>query len=191
MDMEINEKRLIEVEEAELVERSRGRATGIILYGEAEARKGLKEGESEIGVLSEEQVQWLNLRAHGLTSKQACSLLGTDNSLPLFWEAGGNSGDLFHCCLAGVKRIEADNLEDDIWQKAIIGTGGSEERRFALKGRKPEYKDSYQGGGDVVTQLKVTINGEEFDTSARFKPGVKGYSEEESSESAEDGMEER
>lgn len=142
------------------------RERGIIRYGRLMAEKA---GEDGIGELSCEQVMYLSLRSVGVGTVEACGLIGIDVTMPLVWEAESGSGSWYMMCMEGIRKLEADVLEESMWASVLGGHTKEAERMFMLKGRKPQYRDNYQAQVTAVTQIRVSIDNNDFDVSANFK----------------------
>ena len=142
------------------------RERGIIRYGKLMA---MRADEKTVGELSDEQVMYVSLRSVGVRSDKACQLIGVDVTMPLVWEAESASGSWYMMCMEGVRKLEADLLEEDMWANVLAGNTKEAERMFALKGRKPQYRDNYQTQVTAVTQVRVSLDNMDFDVSANFK----------------------
>lgn len=75
----------------------------------------------------------------------------------------------FQSIISAVKASEANMLESVVWKNALDNPSASIERMFALKSRKQEYKDNGQAPAQSVTNVRISIDGQDFDVSANFK----------------------
>ena len=59
-----------------------------------------------------------------------------------------------------------------LWRNASGKSAASIERMFALKAKRPEYKDNAPASGDQLTRLHITLNGQELklETDTSDKP---------------------
>lgn len=148
------------------------KGTSVIKYGLLMALK-MRDGKATIEDLAMEltmaQAQYLNMRANGVMSRDACKALGIEQTMPLLWQAESEQDSVFMQCIDGLKKLEADTVEEIVWQRAMGMGGAVAERQMAIKARKPEYRDNFQTQVNMITQVRITRNGEEFDTSANYK----------------------
>ena len=68
-----------------------------------------------------------------------------------------------------LKSAEATLAESKLWRNVIDGDGTGLSTFFALKARKAEYKENGQPVSQTVTNVRISIEGQEFDVSANFK----------------------
>ena len=68
-----------------------------------------------------------------------------------------------------IKQAEAMMLESVVWDQAMNNPKASIERMFALKSRMSEYKDNAVATGQTVTNVRISIDGQDFDVSASMK----------------------
>lgn len=75
----------------------------------------------------------------------------------------------FMTVLNQIKMAEAMMLEARVWDEALNNPKASIERMFALKSRMAEYKDNAPPQGNTVTNVRISIDGQDYDASATFK----------------------
>lgn len=75
----------------------------------------------------------------------------------------------FSSVLAQIKQAEAMMLEARVWDEALNNPKASIERMFALKSRMAEYKDNAPPQGQTITNVRISIDGQDYDASASFK----------------------
>lgn len=152
--------------------------SALILYGLELARKDFdkgnlltdgKEQQEFLDSVSAEQAVYLNMRGAGLMPAEACQAMGINRAMPMLWEEQSAKSGIYNQCIKILKQMEADDLEAVVWKKALTDKNASIERMFALKSRKNEYKDNAPPVTNNVTQLRITVDGMNFDTSANFK----------------------
>ena len=146
--------------------------TGILMLAialSAKARAG--KDEQSVAVPDQVQIQYVNMRAAGMTQAEACKLLGIDRAMPMLWEEVSDKDSVYAQCVRIIKRIEAENLEAVVWRRATTVASASLERMFALKSRMSEYKDNAPAA-TFKPQIRITIGGKNFDTAANLKEVV-------------------
>lgn len=109
----------------------------------------------------------ISLRADGWTDKEIASGLGLGRAVIAVW---AESDDLYKACLDFIKDIETADAEQITWRNAIENPNANIERMFALKARKPEYRDNAQLPSSQSVNLRISLDGLPFDTSANLKP---------------------
>ncbi len=119
-------------------------------------RKETREVAELVRELSSEQVMYLNLRAQGYLSTEICARLGINRADVVFWE---EDSALFKSCLLAIKRIEADDAEEFMWDLVRKDPNSGSERAFALRGRKPEYQEGNRSTGINQTAVYITVSG--------------------------------
>ena len=80
--------------------------------------------------------------------------------------------ELFSYMLTAIYDSIIADTELLLWRNASGKSAASIERMFALKAKRPEYKDNAPASGDQLTRLNITINGEQvkLDTDTTNKP---------------------
>ena len=101
----------------------------------------------------------ISLRAEGWTDKEVCKGLGIGRSQLAIWQ---ESDDLYKACIAFIKSIETDDAEQITWRNAINDNTATSERMFALRARKPEYRDNAQIPEANTINLYVGIEGKDI-----------------------------
>ena len=106
----------------------------------------------------------------------ACRMMGADHptamnkvkAMPIaimLWQ----KDPAFTAIMNQIKQAEAMMLESVVWDQALNNPKASIERMFALKSRMNEYKDNAVATGQTVTNVRISIDGQDFDVSASFK----------------------
>lgn len=116
-------------------------------------------------VLGERAINYLYARFNGMVHHQALELY---NVSPVEVELWSKKQE-FTSILGVLKSAEASMAESKLWRNVIDGDGTGLNSFFALKARKSEYKENSQPVTQSVTNLKITIDGQDFNTSASFK----------------------
>lgn len=151
--------------------------SALIQYGSTLARKDFDKGlllsdgkstDTFSDTITEQQATYLNMRGAGLTPNECCQLLGINRATPMLWEETENKAGTFNQCVQIIRAIEADDLEATVWKSAKEGKSDIL-KMFALKSRKNEYKDNAAPVTTNNMMLRITIDGDNFDTSASFK----------------------
>ena len=137
---------------------------GVAMYAKNSKQALLTEGDTAVCVQDEElllvpQVQYLNMIASGISSAKACKALCIDRATPLLWASQKNKDGVFNQCMRIVKQIQADDLEEVVWEEALNNPKSTIMKMFALKARKDEYKDNATPVSNVQTNINVTIDG--------------------------------
>lgn len=101
----------------------------------------------------------VSLRADGWTDKEVCKGLGIGRSQLAIWQ---ESDDLYKACIEFIKNIETDDAEQITWRNAIQDKDANSERMFALRARKPEYRDNAQVPESATVNLYVGIEGKDI-----------------------------
>ena len=151
------------------VEDYRDMSTGLIQYGVLLAGKAKNDGKLEgEDKLTMEQACYLNMRGQGLTNREACELMGISRAMPLLWEEEGETEGIFNQCLKAVEMLETKDLEDIVWRRALKDGKADILRMFALKARDSRYKDNAPAMGPTNVMIRVSVDGQQFDTSANL-----------------------
>jgi hypothetical protein len=148
----------------------------LIRYGESLYKKSL-EGKKLLGdgrdycaeiMLTEQQVQFLNMLTLGLSNRDACNILKINRAMPLLWSGSEEEDGIFNQCLGIIKDLQADDLEDEVWNEAINNKKATLLKMYALKARKDEYKENAPPATNMQTTIIVKIGGKDYDKSINF-----------------------
>lgn len=122
--------------------------------------------------LTPQQVQYLNMRMDGISTKKSCELLKIDQAYPLLWEEEGEKNSVYRFCVEALRLIQAKQAEDVVWDKAI-NEGKELMLMFAVKSRLDEYKDNAKATGANVVQVNISVDKEPFvvDTNTKIIEG--------------------
>jgi hypothetical protein len=126
-------------------------------------------GRDAVEIMSFDRVAYINILGAGYSSEDACAALGIDVVQPYLWLEEEDKDGIMHQCMSLLKRMQADTLEEDVWEQAIRNPKATILKMFALKARKDEYKDNAQPVTNIQTNLHVTIGGKDYDISANYK----------------------
>jgi len=97
----------------------------------------------------------------------ACTILGIKKSELIIWI---KTNKLFARCYEILKEAEAEQAESVLWSGASSQHNkDSISRMFALKARKPEYRENAPAPGDTVVNVRISVDGQDFNSSAGFK----------------------
>lgn len=169
---------------AECFEKFGREDSSLMQMARVEAEKGLQkrlesgkvkelegDGTGAIAELGQVQVMYLNMLAEGFTVPEACYMCGLDMVTPYMWEVQGRDG-LFGEAMKIVREIETRSLESVVWAEASRGSKSENLKMFALKSRRPEYKDNFTAPTNVQTFIRVSLDGVPFDTSINYRAEV-------------------
>lgn len=120
-------------------------------------------------MLSDDQLEYINRydNSDNTTMADVCADMGIRKSTVIMWQ---RSNKLFNACIELIKQTEAEQAESCLWSGATdINSKDSISRMFALKARKPEYRDNAIIPAANVVSIRVTIDSKDFDTSASMK----------------------
>jgi len=98
----------------------------------------------------------ISLRADGWTNSEIASGLGFSKSKLLIWE---KQNKLFAACIEFIKSMEADESEQKLWKHLTKQNSPDISTYFALKGRKPEYRDNAPMPTTNAVNLRIAFNG--------------------------------
>ena len=140
---------------------------GLLMFRKTQGDTKLLEGEVDSLYdapipLTGEQVGYLNMRMQGLSMKNSCQLLKIDMAYPLLWEEELGIKSVYGFCLEAVKRTQAINLEDVVWDKAMTDDSKGLMAMFALKSRMSEYKDNAPANNNTAVQVNISVNGNKY-----------------------------
>lgn len=132
--------------------------------------------ENQAMELTSQQVQYLNMRMDGLSTRDACKGLQLDMAMPLLWEETADKDGVYSCCLKVLEQVKAKQLEDFVIDKAMVDSNWRRDtvRMFVMKRFMPEYRENAaQVTGavqvnisvanqpfEVVTETKIVENGD-------------------------------
>ena len=116
-------------------------------------------------ILGARTIGYLYARINGLVHHEAVELC---NVSPVEVEMWSKKPE-FSSILNVLKSAEATLAESKLWRNVIDSDGTGLPTMFALKARKAEYKENGQPVSQTVTNVRISIEGQEFDVSANFK----------------------
>jgi hypothetical protein len=128
------------------------------------------EGSKESLPLSLVQIQYLNMRMVGLSRTDACKALGISSASPMLWEEESGKTSLYCCCVDAIKRKQADELEDNMWDTAMNDSSSRRDimKMFLIKPRKPEYKEN-STMVNVPVQVNISVDREPYVVDSSIK----------------------
>lgn len=98
----------------------------------------------------------ISLRADGWTNSEIASGLGFSKSKLLIWE---KQNKLFAACIEFIKSMEAEESEQKLWKHLTKQNSPDISTYFALKGRKPEYRDNAPMPTTNAVNLRIAFDG--------------------------------
>lgn len=122
-------------------------------------QKALQSGCSEL-FLSDRQKRYLSIRSTGGDPYEWFAPI----EITLWMR-----DKLFSACVDLIKDAEASQAEAMTWRMACTNPNSNIERMFAIKSRRPEYRDNVPPPAQTVTNVRITLNGNDFDVSADCK----------------------
>lgn len=153
--------------------------TAILQYGERKhvtamsKVPALPSGEKAPVCLAREmldvQVQYLNMLGAGIRSQRACEVLGISLITPVVWLEEADGDSIYTYCIGLVKKMQADLLEDDVWNEALTNNKAYLLKMFALKARKDEYKDNAAPLNNMETNIFVKIGEKDYNVAVNYK----------------------
>lgn len=111
--------------------------------------------------LSPQAYLYLLMIDQDITPAIACKALQISKSQPILWS---KDNKLYTAILDAIKEAQAEQLEAEIWQSPQ-----GIERMFALKARKPEYKDNAPPAAPPAINLNVTIDNRQIEIREHYK----------------------
>jgi predicted DNA-binding protein YlxM (UPF0122 family) len=115
--------------------------------------------------LQEEYLQAID--QNDSTIKEICDEMRISKTTIIIWI---KTNKLFAKCIELIKEAEAEQIESVVTKAAQDSNSADNiSRMFALKARKPEYRDNAVLTGATIVNVRVTVDGENFDTSASVK----------------------
>jgi hypothetical protein len=123
--------------------------------------------------LSSTQVQYLNMRMDNISTSKACDSLKIERAAPMLWEVEKGAKSVYGFCLEALKRLQAVDLEDQLWEKSIDDPSFCKGNvaMFNLKSRMPEYRENAVNTGNNVVQVNLTVGDKSYtpDTSIDYE----------------------
>jgi len=107
--------------------------------------------------LESDMVLYLNARASGATTKEACEILGFDRTLPMLWQEEAEKDGVYVQCLKAIDDMRTQDLDDVMWKQAMEDQASAILKMFAIKSRRDEYKDNAPPQAAVQTNIHVSI----------------------------------
>jgi hypothetical protein len=115
--------------------------------------------------LSHKQDGYLTMRCRGADHMEASGAWGVSAIELTMWV----KQPFFAMLWAVIKESEALQAEAVLWGKVASGQGVPTDAYFAIKARKPEYKDNAPPPVAAITQIRISLDGKDFDVSADCK----------------------
>jgi hypothetical protein len=115
--------------------------------------------------LSQKQERYLTMRCRGVDHVEASGACGVSPVELMLW----TKQPFFAMLWAVIKESEALQAEAVLWGKVASGQGVPTDAYFAIKARKPEYKDNAPPPVAAITQIRISLDGKDFDVSADCK----------------------
>ena len=109
-----------------------------------------------------EMMQYILALANGNTKRSIFEGGRVSPVMVMIWTRNA----LFSACLATLKEAETLAAEAMTWDKALKDPNASIERMFAIKSRRPEYKDNAPPAQPGQINIQVNVAGKSFDVSA-------------------------
>lgn len=109
----------------------------------------------------------ISLLAEGWTNSTISKGLGISRSTLEIWE---QSDPLYKHCLDFIHQIEIKDTEQMVWRTALLNPNATNERAMAVRSEIAKYRDNALPPTTNVTMLRISLNGQELDVSANFKP---------------------
>lgn len=114
--------------------------------------------------LKPRQRDFIGKLLEGMSVLAAKMELGVSGLELVLWSAG----DLFSACLDVIKEAETIEAEAMTWHNATRNEKAMIERMFAIKSRRPEYKDNAPEKKTGNVNIQVNIGERRFDVSANL-----------------------
>lgn len=109
--------------------------------------------------LTDMQTEYITGIMQGTQPKELCLQLGLSRMQPYLWK---KQSRLFAEALELVAEMKADELENELWNKATTEGANPIMQMFLLKRARPEYRDNAAPPTANTVNLHVTIGGQEF-----------------------------
>lgn len=135
----------------------------LLIYAISEIAKEIKQ-DQDIDFLSPEQLQYIYYIDNGMTDQE---YEPPKRSLVVIWH---RTNLLFAKCIDIIKEAQAEEAESVLWKGATDKESKDNiSRMFALKARKPEYRENAVLPGANIITVRVTIDGQPIDISQSLK----------------------
>ena len=99
----------------------------------------------------------------------ACKALRISRSQAVIWQ---KDNKLFSAVLDAIKAGQAEELEASVWHNAMTNVDADKERIFALKARKPEYRDNAPEPTAPAVSIRITVDNAEIDISDNYRKAI-------------------
>jgi len=109
----------------------------------------------------------ISLLSEGWTNAEIAKGLGITRSTMEIWS---ESDELYKKCLEFVHQIKVKDTEQMAWKIALDNPNATNERAMVIKAEIPKYRENAIAPGANVTMLRISLNGNDLDVSANFKP---------------------
>jgi hypothetical protein len=119
--------------------------------------------------LESDMVLYLNARASGATTKEACEILGFDRTMPMLWQAEEEKDGVYSQCLKAIDDMRTQDLDDVMWKQALEDKASAILKMFTIKSRIDAYKDNAPPQAQMQTNIHVTIDGNRFEVDTALK----------------------
>lgn len=133
----------------------------------------LPSGESAPVCLAREmldvQVQYLNMLGAGIPSARACQALQLSPVTPVVWLEESDKDSIYFHGISIIKKMQADLLEDEVWNEALSNPKATILKMFALKARKDEYKDNASPVNNIETNIFVKVGEKDYNVGVNYK----------------------
>jgi len=138
-----------------------------IASGTDDAMYGIENQAME---LTSQQVQYLNMRMDGLSTKDACKGLQLDMAMPLLWEETADKDGVYACCLKVLEQITAKHLEESVINAALKDPDWRRDtaRFFVMKRFMPEYRENAPQSTSAV-QVNISVANQPFEVVTETK----------------------
>ena len=147
----------------------------IAAYQTIDAVQGSVDGLQGV-TLSPAMFVYLYLIDCDLSPLVACKAIKLSKSQPIIWK---KENKLFSAVLDAIKAGQAEELESVVWQNARFNPAAERERMFALKARKPEYRDNAPTPTPGNVSVRITLNNTPIDISENYRQTIDVTPEEE------------
>lgn len=121
--------------------------------------------ETENLSIPDQACDYLTHRMMGADHPTALRMSGAMPIAIMLWQQNSE----FSSIMSQIKQAEAMMLESVVWDQALSNPKASIERMFALKSRMSEYKDNAPPTGQSITNVRISIDGQDYDVSASFR----------------------
>jgi hypothetical protein len=122
---------------------------------------------------------YLYLIDSDLSPVVACKALKISKSQAVVWT---KENKLFAAVMSAIKAGQAEELESVVWYNARYNPAAEKERMFALKARKPEYRDNAPPPSPGRIDVRITIDNADIDISDNYRKAIDITPEDEESQ---------